>query len=68
MNPYACHNHPPYKSSMPMQDGWYQDGYTRTPKMRAVPHSMAKDCRYTHTDLGKADQRCDGCIHRATTC
>ena len=30
------------------------------------PAVMAKDCRYTHTELGQADARCGGCKHRVT--
>jgi hypothetical protein len=25
---------------------------------------MAESCQYTHTDLGQADERCQGCKHR----
>jgi len=44
-----------------VQDGWYQDGTTRTPRMIAIPDPMSKDCRYSqdHDDPG-----CAGCKHK----
>lgn len=64
MKPYACHNRPPYRSSNPMQAGWFMDGVSRTPRMVAVPFRMSPLCNYTHTELGQADERCTGCRHR----
>ena len=62
---YGCHNRAPFKASIPVQDGWYLDGYTRTPRMVAQPFRMEPQCQYTHTELGRADQRCSECKWRA---
>lgn len=64
MKPYACHNRPPFRSSTPMQAGWFMDGVSRVPRMVAVPFRMSPDCNYTRTELGQADGRCTGCRHR----
>lgn len=65
MTHYACHDHAPYLTRIPMQDGYFLDGVTRTARMVSVPQVMARDCQFTHTELGKADSRCDGCRWRA---
>ena len=62
---YACHNHAPYLSKVPAQDGWYADGYTRTPRMVPMPFRMSPKCNYSSSRLGQADQRCQGCTWRA---
>lgn len=61
---YGCHNRAPYTRSLPAQEGWYMDGYTRTPRMAAMPFRMSTDCNYTTTELGQADKGCDGCTWR----
>lgn len=61
---HGCYNRPAYVSIVPMQDGWYQDGYTRTPRMIGVPFRMAPDCQYTLTELGRVDVGCVGCKWR----
>jgi len=61
----GCHNRRSYKTSTPVQDGHFMDGVTRTPKMVSVPFRMSTECNYTHTDLGRADSRCNGCKWRA---
>ena len=61
----GCHNRAPYKSFLPVQDGWYMDGHSRTPRMVSVPFRMDPNCNYTHTELGQADARCLGCRWRA---
>lgn len=60
----GCYNHPPYQTLIPVQDGWYMDGYTRTPRMVAIPFTMTKPCQYTLSELGKVDRGCDGCTWR----
>lgn len=65
MKPYGCHNRPEYRTTTAMQHGWYMDGHTRTPRMTAVPFRMSRQCNYTHTYLGRADSRCQGCKWRA---
>lgn len=62
--PYGCHNRRPFVEKYFVQDGWWMDGQTRVAKLAQVPHRMARDCRYTLTDLGQADPRCVGCKHR----
>lgn len=64
MNLNGCHNHKPFRTSYPAQDGWFMDGVTRTPKMVPVKFRMAPDCQYTKTALGAADKRCEGCKHK----
>jgi hypothetical protein len=61
---YGCHNRPPFKRSHFVQDGWWADGVQRIPKLSTAPFRMAEDCQYTLTDLGQADERCQGCKHR----
>ena len=60
----GCHDRAPYRKSVPVQDGWFMDGVTRTPRMVSIPAVMAADCRYTHSGLGQADSRCVGCKWR----
>ena len=61
----GCHNRKPYRESVPVQDGWYADGYTRTPRLIASPVRSTKPCQYTKTALGQADKGCIGCQWRA---
>lgn len=49
---------------MKVQDGYWDDGVQRIPKLTSVPFRMNFECQYRKTDLGKADARCDGCKHR----
>lgn len=62
--PYACHNRPPFRTSLKVQDGYWDDGLQRIPKLVSVPFRMEFSCQYRKTDLGKADARCAGCNHR----
>lgn len=69
---YGCHNRKPLKTGAVVQEGWHDTvlsianlSMTRQPVMVAVPDEMSKDCRYTRTDLGQADAKCEGCKHRA---
>lgn len=61
---YGCYNRQPYAERYFVQDGWWLDGQSRVARITQVPHRMAMDCRYTHTDLGRKDPGCDGCKHR----
>ena len=61
MNPYACKDRPPYRQHMKVADGHWDDGVQRIPKLTSVPFRMAKDCQYSLSQLGQADQRCTGC-------
>ena len=67
MTPHACHDRQPFRTSQPMQDGWYMDGVTRTPRMISVPFRMSTDCQYSRDPmgLGSNDPRCEGCRWRA---
>ena len=62
---YGCHNRAPYLTSIPVGDGHYMDGYTRTPRMVPMPFRMSKDCEYSTSDLGEKDKACDGCKWKA---
>lgn len=61
MTQHGCHNRPPYKPAQVVADGYWSDGETRTQKLVSVPHRMAKECRYTLSQLGQADKHCEGC-------
>jgi hypothetical protein len=62
---YGCHNRAPLgQKVIPVQDGWFTDGLTRYPKLVPLPFRMAPDCKYSETDLGKADKGCEGCKWR----
>ncbi len=62
---YGCHNRKPFAPWYFVQDGWWLDGQTRVAKVSQARHVMAKDCRYTLSELGQKDERCLGCTHRA---
>lgn len=65
MNRYGCYNRQPFKDSTVVQDGWFLDGVTRTPRMVKVKDTMSKDCRYSKDPaLGQKDERCVGCKWR----
>lgn len=53
MNKYGCHNRPPFAQV-----------YFSTGGRQPIRHVMTTDCQYRHTDLGKADPKCEGCKHR----
>lgn len=58
----GCHNRRDFVTSYPVQDG-----YTRTAKLKSVPHRMAKDCPYSIDPLvGSKDPACVGCKHKQT--
>ena len=60
----ACFNREPLKTRVMVQDGWNQDGNTRTPRMSIIPDPMTKHCNYAMTDLGKVDPLCMGCSQK----
>lgn len=60
----GCFNRAPFAQRIRMQDGWAESETSRRPVMIEVPFVMAKDCRYTHTDLGQQDEKCLGCKWR----
>ena len=63
---YGCHNRKPLKDATTVPDGWWQMArHVQARITVSVPDLMSKDCRYTHTDLGRVDAKCSGCKHRA---
>jgi hypothetical protein len=60
----GCHNRGPYATRQIVQAGWWMDGVTRVARMESIPARMAKDCQYTLSKLGQADQGCTGCRHK----
>lgn len=63
----GCHNRAPLRTSAVVQDGWFMDGVTRTPRMISVPHRMTTECQYSRDPmgLGQQDPGCHGCRWRA---
>ena len=47
----GCFNRAPFAQRIRMQDGWTESETSRRPVMIEVPFVMAKDCRYTHTQV-----------------
>lgn len=54
---YGCHDRAPFK------EYHLPTGADNLRKYR-IPNVMTKDCQYRHTELGKADPKCDGCKWR----
>lgn len=50
---YGCFDHPPYPQV-----------YFATGGREPIRHVMTTTCQYRKTELGKADQKCEGCKHR----
>ena len=61
---YQCHDRAPYAINIPMRDSIRVHGLMVTHGTRHVPHAMKKDCQYQYTELGKADNGCNGCKWR----
>lgn len=61
MKPNGCNNRKPPASNIRVQSGWTEDGRRL---MKWIADPMTKACQYQHTDLGKADQGCTGCVWR----
>lgn len=57
MSKYGCHDRLPFIERTTMRD--HHGRVTAT-----WPAVMAKDCRYTHSDLGQQDEKCQGCKWR----
>lgn len=49
---HGCHNRAPYKPVVELGEG------------HSFPFRMATDCQYTLSELGQADQSCQGCRWR----
>lgn len=61
----AQYNRGPFKAAMVVQDGWFNDGYTRTPKLVSVPFRMAEPCQFQKDDKYNLPD-CVGCKHKET--
>lgn len=65
---YGCHNREPFHSYYHAQDGYHpmssEKASSRLPNIVKVPQTMAKECQYTKTELGKVDKKCNGCKHK----
>lgn len=63
MNLKPCHNRPPKKPTMRVQDGWADDGWTRVPVMIDVPDRFTEPCHYArgNTEKGRVDETCGDC-------
>ena len=59
----AQFNRGPFKPAMVVQDGWFNDGYTRTPKLVSVPFRMKEPCQFQIDDK-YALPDCVGCSHK----
>lgn len=55
----GCHDRPPFKQSVTLYDH-----HGRV--VSTWPQRFSLGCQYTHTALGQADERCQGCKHRVT--
>jgi len=60
---YGCKDRAPYRETVPMQDGMEN---VWLPHIVEEPFRMSRDCRYSASALGQADQQCQGCSWRAT--
>lgn len=61
----GCHNRPAFRAVLPVQDGWFLDSDTRTPRMVPWVIRAEPDCQYTLSPLGAADPGCVACKWRA---
>lgn len=59
----GCFDRPPFKATTTVADGWET---TWARRMVDMEFRQDRRCMYSRSDLGKADQGCDGCIWRAT--
>lgn len=64
MRKNGCFDRKPLSTRIVVADGWFQDGYTRTPRMVSIPDPMTKQCNYTTTELGRVDPFCTDCKHK----
>lgn len=59
----GCHNRPPYRETIAVQDGYHQDTATRVPKMIDIPSfAHGAGCQYTLSQLGRDDPKCSWCM------
>lgn len=59
----GCYDHPPFRETVTVQDGYTHRpaATTRLPRMVQVPFGMEMTCQYTRTTLGRKDDSCNGC-------
>lgn len=63
---YGCHNRAPLKTEAVVRAGSVPVGRNvMAMSVKTIPDPMTKHCNYTHTELGQADAKCEGCMHRA---
>lgn len=58
----GCYNHPPFKKTVVVQDGWTEDG--RRNMIEQTSAFQDDDCHYSLSNEGKVDADCDGCSWR----
>jgi hypothetical protein len=60
---YSCFNRAPLRTRVEVQNGWNDQGATRTPRMVIIPDPMTKTCQYQADDR-YGDKGCIGCKHK----
>lgn len=63
----GCHNRAAYTESRTVQDGAVLRDGALVPQFVTLPFRLRKDCSYTESTLGQADDRCSGCKWRKET-
>jgi hypothetical protein len=64
---YGCHNRAPYPALIPLPavQPISVEGYVvNSEAVQYVKNVFSKDCQFTKTALGRADQKCMGCSWR----
>ena len=59
---YQCFNRKPFEQSIKVQDG-FLNSWARN--MVDMEFRMSEGCVYSSSDLGQADNQCQGCSWRA---
>lgn len=70
-----CYNHPPYKETLLIQDGWVIHMRTnpetglwyasRSPKLKEIKNNMSNDCKQWDSfgEAKRLNWNCEGCKH-----
>ena len=65
----GCHNRPPFKETMLVQSGYFEDSWfikgERIARWVTSPFRMERECQYQKDDKYN-DQGCVGCVHKST--
>lgn len=66
---YGCFNRKPYAKTLTVNDGRRLERIDERTVVshqlvREVPFRMSTHCNYTHTELGRKDTECFGCMWR----